>query len=124
MSIFNELDHFLEVNESGLQEHVDSAALNNRIAEWMATPEGTVADNPAWGHNLRPFWHDPESTLLVLQLEMAIVSKLPRDVRDVTIRRVGVAFVENDQCIVEIHHMLGRLQLPIALSDEVFRGLF
>lgn len=124
MSLFNELDHFLDTDESGIREHVDAGALNNRVAEWFATPEGTVADNPSWGHNLRPFWHDPESPLLALQLEMSIVRKLPRDVRDVTIRRVGVEFVDKDQCIVEIHHMLGRLQMPIALNDEVVRGLF
>ncbi|MGP9633786.1 hypothetical protein ACT3R7_12035 [Halomonas sp. AOP43-A1-21] len=124
MSLFNELDHFLDMNESGIQEHVDGDALNNRIAEWMATPEGTVADNPAWGHNLRPFWHDPESPLLALQLEMAIVRKLPRDVRDVTVRRVGVAFIGKDLCNVEIHHMLGRFQQPITLGSEVARGLF
>lgn len=124
MSLFNELDHFLGMNESGIQEFVDADALTNRVAEWLATPEGTVADNPSWGHNLRPFWHDPESPLLALQLEMAIVRKLPRDVRDITIRRVGVAFVAKDSCIVEIHHSLGRFQLNITLGSEMIRGLF
>lgn len=124
MSMFNELDHFLSVNESGIQEHVDAAALANRLSEWLATPEGTVADNPRWGHNLRPFQHDPESPLLGLQVEMAIVRKLPRDVRDITIRRVGVAFIAKDQCTVEIHHTLGRFQQDITLGNEVARGLF
>jgi hypothetical protein len=124
MSTFNELDHFLNVNESGIQEHIDADALGNRLSEWLATPEGTVADNPGWGHNLRPFWHDPESPLLTLQLEMAIVRKLPRDVRDITIRRVGVAFLAKDHCIVEIHHTLGRSQMEITLGNEVPRGLF
>ncbi|MDX5979546.1 hypothetical protein [Vreelandella alkaliphila] len=124
MSIFNELDHFLGLNSSGIQEYVDGDALNNRIAEWLATPEGTVADNPAWGHNLRPFWHDPESPLLTIQLEMAVAKKLPIDVRDVTIRRIGVAFVDKDLCRVEIHHLLGMFQQSITLSGEVIRGLF
>lgn len=124
MSSYNELDHFLAVDEAGLLEHEDGQALNNRVSEWLATPEGTVADNPAWGHNLRPFWHDPESPLLVIQIEMAIVRKLPRDVRDVYIHRIGVAFTHKDRCVVVIQHHLGSFEQEFTLGNEVARGLF
>lgn len=124
MSLFNELDHFLGLDSAGIREHEDAAALNNRLSEWLATPQGTVADNPSWGHNLRPFWHDPESPLLAMEMEMAVVRKLPRDVRDITIRRIGVAFIDKDYCVVEIHHHLGRFQQEIALGQELARAIY
>lgn len=124
MSIFNELDHFLGVNESGLREYEDGAALNNRLSEWLATPMSTVADNPSWGHNLRPFWHDPESPSLAMEMEMALVRKLPRDVRDITILRVGVEFRAKDYCMVEIHHQMGQFQEELAIGQELSRGIF
>lgn len=122
--MLNELDHLLGVDTAGIKEFEGGDALNNRISEWLATPMYTVADAPAWGHNLRPLWHDPESPLLTLQLEMAIVRKLPLDVRDVRVRRIGVAFVEMDRCLVEIHHDMGRFQEEITLGQETSRGLF
>ena len=124
MSEYNELDHFLSLDEAGIREHEDGAALNNRLAEWLATPEGTVADNPAWGHNLRPFWHDPESPLLAMEMEMEVVRKLPRDVRDVRILRIGVTFHEKDYCIVEIQHQMGRFQQELALGQELSRAIY
>lgn len=105
--MINELDHFLDIDESGVREYSIVEGLNNRIEEWFMTPMHTVADNPGWGHNLRPYWHDPQSQLLAIQIEMAIVRKLPQDVRDVTVRRVSASFPSIDKCLIEIWHDLG-----------------
>ena len=62
--------------------------------------------------------------LLAMEMEMALVRKLPRDVRDITIRRIGVAFIDKDYCVVEIHHHLGRFQQEIALGQELARAIY
>lgn len=120
--MFDELNHALRLNGAGILEHAGLDGLNNRIAEWLATPMFTVADNPAWGHNLRPLWHDPESDFLAMQIEMAIVRKLPHDVRGIRIRRIGVTFTDLDRCLIEIYHDGGRFQGETTLGEEVGRA--
>lgn len=122
--MYNELDHFLALDASGIKEYSGAGGLSNRIAEWLSTPVHTVADNPDWGHNLRPLWHDPESPLLTLQLEMAIARKLPRDVRDIRIRRVGAEFTGIDRCVVSIEHDMGVFEGEVAIEQEGARAIF
>jgi len=120
--MYDELDHYLAMDTAGIKQYAGGAGLNNRIHDWLATPEGTVADDPGWGHPLRPLWHDPQSPTLSLQIEMAIVRKLPADVRDVRIRRIGVAFTAIDRCAVEVVHDLGTYQDEITLGEDASRG--
>lgn len=115
--MLNELDHFLNTGPSGIVEYDGVLGLNNRIGEWLGTPQYTVADDPDWGHNLRPYWFEPNNKRLGMQLEMAIVRKLPRDVRDVTIRRIGVDFPEVDVCIIEIVHHLGIFRGRVRIGE-------
>lgn len=125
--MLNEIDHYLALDEKGVREYSVVDGLNNRVEEWFMTPMNTVADNPSWGHNLRPYWYDPQSQLLVIQIEMAIVRKLPQDVRDVTIRRVRVEFPEVDKCLIEIWHDLGIFKKYVdmtAAANEVSNGIF
>lgn len=117
--MFHELDHALRMDEGGIREYQDGEGLANRISEWLATPVYTVADNPGWGHLFRQFWHDPESPELALQVEMSIARKLPRDVRDIRIRRVGVEFSSLDRCVIEIIHDAGRFQQDITFAEGV-----
>lgn len=115
--MFDELNHALQVDTSGIREHRELEGLANRIAEWLATPMYSVADDPSWGHPFYRFWHDPDSPALAMQLEMAIARKLPQDVRDIRLRRVGVAFTEMDRCLIEIAHDAGRYQEEINLRE-------
>lgn len=121
--MFDELNHALHVNAAGIQRHHDLEALSNRIAEWLATPMYSVADNPAWGHPFYQFWHDPESPSLLVELKMAVSRKLPRDVRDIRIRRIGATFTALDRVVIEIVHDAGRYQEEITLRGTSYAAV-
>lgn len=102
-----ELNHLLHIGSAGFSVSQDGRAINNNIEEWFANAEHTIADNPAWGHNLGPFQFCSQTDDDAVMIEMAIVEKLPHDVKGVDIKGVRVSFPEIDACRVVIMHQFG-----------------
>ena len=92
-----------------VERFYDAGAMEERIREWLDTPEGTMAHYPSWGHNLTTFKHDPLSkgNDLDVLMEMAIARKLPIDVEDLILKGVNVVVLDIDLCRIEILHQFG-----------------
>jgi phage baseplate assembly protein W len=117
MSIITEYEHLMELSPGeGLQTLYDVEALHDRITEWFETPQGTIADLPAWGHNLSPFKHDPPGSYIEVMLEMAIVRKLPQDVKNLEIVALLVEYPEIDLCKITIQHRLATYEGEITIQ--------
>lgn len=117
--MLDELEYRLALDQSGIRQLTGVEGLNNRIREWLATPEGTMADKPRWGHNLRAFQFDPPSDLLAIEIELSVVRKIRQDVADVTIRRIGVEINEIDLITLTIYHAMGVFQEQTPLRELV-----
>jgi len=102
-----EFDHLLAGDPTGLATHADGNALEDRIQEWLETPEGTVADMPWWGNRLGAIKHEPQGASLQVMAEMSIVEKLPVDVRNVQVKGVLVENIEIDLVRVVVQYQLG-----------------
>ncbi|WFQ78114.1 hypothetical protein PXH59_00255 (plasmid) [Xenorhabdus sp. SF857] len=102
-----ELNHLLNIDSTGLAVLLDGKALNNNIEEWFANAEHTIADNPAWGHNLGVFQFCAQTEDDAVMIEMAIVGKLPQDVRGVVIKGIRITFPDIDLCKIIIAHQYG-----------------
>lgn len=111
-----ELNHLLDVDQEGLEVSKEGRALNNNISEWFDNPEHTIADNPAWGHNLRPFQFISQTENDAVMMEMAIIEKLPVDVKGLHIRAIRVTFPEIDLFNIEIQHQYGGYQFKLPLN--------
>jgi len=117
MSIITDYEHLMAlVPEEGLYRLYDVEALHDQIAEWFQTPEGTIVDLPAWGHNISPFKHEPPGLYIEVMLEMAIVRKLPRDVANLQIIALLVEYPEIDMCRITIQHRLATYQSEITIQ--------
>lgn len=103
--------------EADVERAYEGAAMSFRIQEWLATPEGSIAHHPSWGHNLSKFKHDPlaENNGLEVQIEMALTRKLPLDIEDLRLVAVNVEVMEMDLCRVTIVHQYGREARAIKL---------
>ena len=92
--------------------------MSERIREWLATPEGTVAHDPSWGHNLLPFKHDPmgtQGTTLEVLITMALARKMPLDIEDLRLVAVQVEVLDIDLCRVSVVHQYGKDVAEISL---------
>lgn len=98
---------FMSAPDHDVKRFTDADAMDERIKDWLETPEGTVAHNPSWGHNLERFKFDPLSKDLDVLIEMAIVQKLPLDVDDIVLKGVNVEVMEIDFCRIDILHQFG-----------------
>lgn len=98
-----------------LKKFSDGESVEERIREWLETPQGTLADLPAWGHNLGMFKHEPQGVDLEVMAEMAIMIKMPLDIEDLVITGVSVEFESIDLCRITIHHRLGIYEETISL---------
>jgi len=100
-----EFDYLMERSPSeSIKTYEDGDAMNQRILEWLDTPEGTVADLPAWGHPFYLFKHEPDGPTLRVVAEMLIFQKLLADVEDIDLRSVAVEFPEMDYMRIDIEH--------------------
>ena len=116
MTILTEYQHLMELDpDLGLQVLYDTDGMHDRIHEWFETPQGSIADHSSWGHNLGPFKHEPLNSTTEVLLEMAILKKLPRDVRNLFISGVHVTYSAIDLCFVTIEHGLVRYEGEIRL---------
>ena len=102
-----EIDHLLMVGPTGLVTYQDAQALEDRIQEWLETPEGTVSDMPWWGNRLAYLKHEPIGINLQVMAEMFIVQKLPFDVRNLQMRGILVESIDIDMIRVVIQYQLG-----------------
>jgi len=89
--------------------HTDGLAMGQRIADWLATPEGSLADIPGWGNGLFSFKHEPSSENLQVMAELHLFEKLLRDIEDLDIRHISVEFPGIDM-----------LKITITTSTDVF----
>lgn len=103
--------------EADMERYYEGAAMSQRIQEWLATPEGTVAHDPSWGHNFSRFKHDPlsKNNGLEVQIEMSLVRKMPRDIEDLRLISVKVEVMDIDLCRVTVVHQYGRQSLQVKL---------
>jgi len=113
--LIEEFDLLMELDPSGVVTHGDAAAVEERLTEWLLTPEGDHIDLPSWGNRLFGLKHEPPSESLNVLAEMALLEKLPRDVKDVNIRAVAVEFTEIDLCVVLIDYGQGIYQGEVRL---------
>lgn len=102
---------------SDMERTLEGSAMSERIQEWLATPEGTVAHNPSWGHNLSRFKHDPVSggSDLEVRIEMALSRKMPQDIEDLRLVSVNVEVLDIDFVSVLVVHQYGSDNLKIRL---------
>lgn len=96
---------------------LEGQAMSTRIEEWLATPEGTVANDPSWGHNLNQFKHDPLSVGndLDVQIEISLTRKMPLDIEDLRLIGVQVIVEDIDLCHIIIVHQYGQENLELTL---------
>lgn len=118
--MFEEINHLMEMFTSPqdvLTLHTGGSALNDRIQEWFETPEGTVADLPAWGNTLGALQHEPPSANLEVVMEARIVKKLATDC-NVPIYGIKLIFWDIDICHIQIMYGGGMF------DGEVNRNVF
>jgi len=111
-----EFDHLLELNPTTeIKKYDDEDALQERIFEWLETPQGSLADLPGWGHNLIALKHEPQGVTLGVIAEMSIMAKMPRDIENLSIVGVDIEFAEIDLFHIVIRHNLGIFEEKIEL---------
>jgi len=119
MTEFNELDYLFDLNSDGIQQYSGGDGMNNRIMEWLATPEGTVADDPEWGHPLRPFQFDPTGgSDLEVSVQLAVVRKIRLDINDIIVKSIAVETSDIDSMIIYINHNYGEFLETISINNE------
>ena len=116
MAGISELDYLLALDSSGIKSHYDGNAMNQRIDEWLSHPIGSIADDPAWGHPFAALRFEPQSQNLEAGIEMAIVGKMPQDVKGLVISAVRVVYQSIDEVYIAITHNGGNLDTRIALK--------
>lgn len=116
MPAIEEFDHLLELNPTTeIKKYENENALQDRIFEWLETPQGTLTDLPGWGHNLIAMKHEPQGVNLNVIAEMSIAIKMPQDIENLVIKNVSVEFTEIDLCLIIIKHRLGVFEEKIEL---------
>ncbi len=72
-----------------VERFTDADAMNERIKDWLETPEGdSCALSLMGGTTLKDSEFDPLSKDLDVLIEMAIARKLPQDVDDIVLKGV------------------------------------
>ena len=107
--MLEEIDHLIGLSIDStdpISRHQDADAINDRIMEWLETPEGTLADLPSWGHTLAYLQHEPPSENLEVMMECRILQKLPRDCR-IRIQGIRMDFLDIDLLHIIIMHDMG-----------------
>lgn len=90
-------------------------AMSERIQEWLATPEGTVANNPSWGNRLARLKHEPIDANLEVQIEMLLARKIVIDIDNLQLLSIGVEARGIDLVFVTVVHQYGVDQREVSL---------
>ncbi len=117
--MIDELEHNLAIGLNGIQQLSNEAGMNNRILEWLLTPEGTMPDKPRWGSPLRAYQFDTPSSRLAVEIELSLVRKMLTDISDVTIRRIVVIIDEIDLLTLQIQHEYGIFRVGIPFNEVI-----
>jgi len=115
MAEIEEYSFLMDIDESGLERMSDQQAMEERIREWLATPEGTVADKPGWGHRLSRLKFEPSGPDTNVMAEMLIAEKLSLDIKDMVLKGVLVDFKEIDLMYVVIDFGFGAFEGDVKL---------
>ena len=94
--------------EEDLARYQNGQAMSERIREWLATPEGSVAHDPSWGHRLDAFKFSPLSK--GNGLETLIELSITR-----TILAVKVDVLDIDMFLLTIVHQFGKDAVQVKL---------
>ena len=106
--VIEELQHLITLNpDTGVERLAAGKAMDDRIKEWLETPEGTIADLPAWGSNLMKYKHEPTTATLEVLIETSIITKMPKDIHNLVIRGISVKPMALDLFYVTIAHSIG-----------------
>ena len=117
MSLEEASYRLLSAPEEDIARSYDGTAMGERIMDWLDTPEGTVAHDPSWGHNLGKFKHDPLSKGNGLEtlIEMAIARKITLDIEDLRLVGVKVEVLDIDLFRLVVIHQFGADSLQVKL---------
>lgn len=110
MPQLEEYSFLIELDQSGVTQIPDAAAIGERIREWIATPEGSVSDLPGWGNQLARLKFEPTGIDRNVLAEMLITEKLPIDVKDMVLRGVLVEFKDIDIMYLYIDYGIGTFE--------------
>jgi len=110
-----EFDHLMTMDDTGIVQYEDGIALNDRMQEWFETPQGSIADLPAWGHNLSRLKFEPSGISLNVMARLNVMEKMPKDFPDLQILSIGLDFLEIDRLIISINYGLGTFQGEVKL---------
>lgn len=113
--MIDELHHLMNTSPTGIKKVSGAYGMVDRIEEWLQTPQGTLIDMPSWGHNLKPFQHEPPGESLNVMLEMAIANKMPMDIDNLMVNGIKAEFVEIDLCILTINYQYGVFSTELSL---------
>lgn len=109
MAVYTELDHLIALSDSpqnAVALYEDEDAVNDRIAEWFETPQGTLADMPSWGNQLWSVKHEPISEALEILMEAKVLHKLSIDC-NLSIAGIRIDFVDVDRVDIAVLHQAG-----------------
>ena len=101
--------------EADVERFTEGRAMSERIHEWLATPEGTVANNPSWGHGLARLKHEPIDVNLEVQIEMLLARKMVIDIDNLRLISIGVEARAIDLVFVTVTHQYGTEQQQVTL---------
>lgn len=103
--MIHELDYLLTLGQSGVEQFAGGEAEVNQVKEWLATPNGAVYGMPSFGHDLKEFLHQPNSSSVdEVEAEIIIVNGLNRDLPHLSIHSISVRphKIEPDKSMVRI----------------------
>ena len=101
--------------EADVEHYTGGRAMSERIQEWLATPEGTVANHPSWGHGLARLKHEPIDVNLEVQMEMLLARKMVIDIENLQLVSIGVEAKGIDIVFVTVVHQYGVEQQNVQL---------
>ncbi len=110
-----EFDHLMMMDDAGIMQYDDEMALDDRIREWFETPQGSISDLPAWGHNLSRLKFEPAGISLNVMARLNVMEKMPHDIANLQILSIGLNFLEVDRLIISINYGLGTFQGEVKL---------
>ena len=110
------IDHALNQNESGLIRYDGDESMANNIEDWLANPEGSVADNIFWGNNLLPYQHEPQNADTLSAIKMSVIPKMQRDIAGLVISHLGMSWIGKDLINMQVVFEGGSAKVKVNLA--------
>ena len=113
--MLNEADFLLATGgETDIDRSSMGDGMNERIREWLATPEGTLLGAPSWGNNLLRYKFEPLSDVGQI-ISMSIAQKLPQDIEGLRLVAISVTKLGVDMVRIVIRHQYGTSESTVDL---------